>query len=143
MSTSWKEDLDKNGFAVVRGVLSQEKCDYYIDSMYRWLESFPYGFKRDDAATYVPAHLPNNMKGGMYHGYSVQHEQFVWQARMEPSVIKVFQELWETENLLASFDGINFTLPRSIELSGVDGKAWPHVDQSPARTVRHPNISPA
>ncbi|KAF2087330.1 hypothetical protein K490DRAFT_56946 [Saccharata proteae CBS 121410] len=127
----WRDDLFRDGFAVVKGAVPAERCTHYIDSMYSWLEKFPYGFKRSDTSTWTADHLPANIKGGMYHGYSVQHEKFVWEARLEPGVLDAFALLWGTDKLIASFDGINFTLPTS------DRKpwdAWPHIDQSPYRT---------
>lgn len=67
----------------------------------------------------------------MYYHYSVQHEAFVWRARQEPGVLDAFSLLWGTDKLIASFDGINFTLPTSAR---APWKAWPHIDQSPYRT---------
>ena len=134
----WKADLEEYGVAVVSGVLKQDRCDYYIDSFFSWLESFPFGFSRGDPATHIPQHLPTNMKGGMYHGYACQHEKFVWEARLEPSVIKVFEEVWNTDQLLVSFDGFNFTLPGVRNLVPKEETApWPHVDQSPLRKGLH------
>lgn len=67
----------------------------------------------------------------MYHHYAVQHEAFVWRARQEPGVLAAFSLLWGTTALLASFDGVNFTLPTSAR---APWDAWPHIDQSPHRT---------
>jgi hypothetical protein len=47
----------------------------------------------------------------MYHGYSVSHEKFVWDARLEPGVVDAFSKIWGTSDLLVFFDGINMTLP--------------------------------
>ena len=41
----FRDELARNGFCVVPGILSQEKCDHYIDRMYTWLESFGLGYK--------------------------------------------------------------------------------------------------
>ncbi|KAF4313959.1 Phytanoyl-CoA dioxygenase [Botryosphaeria dothidea] len=127
----WRDDMFRDGYAVVKGAVPPERCEKYIDDMYAWLEKFPYGFKRDDKSTWTPEHLPANMKGGMYYHYSVQHEAFVWRARQEPGVLDAFSLLWGTDKLIASFDGINFTLPTSAR---APWKAWPHIDQSPYRT---------
>lgn len=134
----WKIDLENNGVAVAPGVLSKERCDYYIDSLYSWLETFPYGFDRNDPSTHNPEHLPANMKGGMYHGYACQHEKFVWEARLEPKIIKVFEQVWGTEELLVSFDGFNMTLPGMKDhVPKSETLPWPHVDQSPNRKGQH------
>jgi ectoine hydroxylase-related dioxygenase (phytanoyl-CoA dioxygenase family) len=45
-------------------------------------------------------------------------------------VVAAFEKLWGTDELLTSFDGINFTLPgKERQLTA----PWPHIDQSPRR----------
>ncbi|KAL2839418.1 hypothetical protein BJY01DRAFT_257758 [Aspergillus pseudoustus] len=127
----WRDELFQNGYVVLKGVIPQARCDHYIDKMFQWLESFPYGFRRDDRSTWTEEHLPTHIKGGMYHRYRVQHERFVWEARTEPGVLDAFAKLWGTDKLLASFDGINFTLPADTPLPQT--QPWPHIDQNPQR----------
>ena len=52
--------------------------------------------------------------------------------RSEPGVIAPFAKLWDTEELLVSFDTVNITLPPSI-VGEYDSKAWPHCDQAPEK----------
>jgi hypothetical protein len=80
--SSWLDDLETNGYAVVPGVIPPEACDEFIDEAWDWLESFPYGFKRDDRSTWTSEHLPHGPTGGLYNRYSVNHEAFVWKIRM-------------------------------------------------------------
>lgn len=77
----WRDDLLRDGYAVVKGVIPQKRCDYYIEKMYEWVGRFPWAFDRNDRSTWGEEHLPTHMKGGMYHGYRVQHEKFMWEAR--------------------------------------------------------------
>lgn len=58
----WRDTLVQDGYVVLKDVLPQEKAQSYLDRMYKWLESFPYGFKRDDPSTWKAECLPNNMK---------------------------------------------------------------------------------
>lgn len=44
--------LEKNGFAVVPGVLPVAKAAEYVDRANSWLEDFNFGFKRDDRETW-------------------------------------------------------------------------------------------
>ncbi|KKY21922.1 putative phytanoyldioxygenase [Phaeomoniella chlamydospora] len=128
----WRDDLFRDGYVVIKNVIPQERCDYYIDKMFEWAGRFPWGFDRNDRSTWTDEHLPTHIKGGMYHGYRVQHERFMWEARTEPGVIEAFTKLWGTDKLLASFDGMNFTLPSGTPLEPT--QPWPHVDQNPKRT---------
>ena len=38
--------------------------------------------------------------------YGVAHEDWVWQIRQEPGIVDAFAQLWETDDLLVSFDGM-------------------------------------
>lgn len=126
----FRDQLFKDGYAVVKDTIPEDRCKNYIESMTQWLEKFPFGFNRNDPNTWVPENLPAHMKGGMYHGYAVGHEKFVWDARLEPGVLKAFEKIWGTDELLASFDGINYTLPLP-EGQRVPSTPWPHMDQNP------------
>jgi hypothetical protein len=53
-------------------------------------------------------------KGGMYFGYASNHEKYVWEARTEPKVVEVFEKLWETNELIVSFDGQNVSVSKSL-----------------------------
>jgi hypothetical protein len=48
-------------------------------------------------------------------------------------IIKIFQELWGTEDLIASFDGMNASLPINEKTGRTDlkiTKAWPRTSPS-------------
>lgn len=78
----WRDQLYRDGYYVVKGVLPKDKAQSYVDRMFSWLESFPYGFQKDDPSTWHSAHLPDHIKGGMYYGYHCQHEKMLWDARV-------------------------------------------------------------
>jgi hypothetical protein len=58
----WRDDLFRDGFAVVKGVISQERSQKYVDDMLAWLENFPFGFDRNDSQTWSTDHLPTHIK---------------------------------------------------------------------------------
>jgi hypothetical protein len=58
----WRESLFRDGYVVVKGVLSPEKAKSYQDRMLQWLETFPYGFNASDPSTWTKEHLPEHMK---------------------------------------------------------------------------------
>ena len=94
-TSSWLERLSKDGYVVIPNVIPEEACDQFQDAALSWLEAFPYGFKRDDKATWAAEHCrtPQRMqcccgdtvlidcRGGLYNRYSVNHESFVWAVR--------------------------------------------------------------
>lgn len=88
-------------------------------------------------------------RGGLYSAYSVAHAQFMWDAKTEPGVVKIFEEIWGTDKLTVSFgksqpisignaglmllDGSNFSVPLPKEQLEDGGAPWPHMDQSPLK----------
>lgn len=69
-----------------------------------------------------------------------QSPSFVWKANLrtytdkqieiqpQPGILKAFQEIWRTDDLIASFDGINVSLPINKRHGRTDiepTKAWP------------------
>lgn len=67
-------DLVRDGYAVVKGVLSKEKAAGYVDEIYEWLESFGLGFKRDDPSTLREECLPVIHQKGLIQAYGAPHE---------------------------------------------------------------------
>jgi hypothetical protein len=91
-------------------------------------------------------------RGGLFHRNGAGQEQFCWDIRSEPEVIKTFAKIWGTEELLVSVgksidlchpeavlitDSVNISLPFSKEDMGDRDQPWPHVDQSPNRRFKH------
>ncbi|KAI3014274.1 hypothetical protein CBS147482_3869 [Aspergillus niger] len=126
----WRDEFHKNGCVVIKNVISPERAKYYCDKQIEWLKSFDLGFDENDESTWTTEHLPISFKGGMYYGYAAPHEKISWEARTEPAVIEIFEKLWETKELLSSFDGMNISLPRRKD---VNWSPWPHCDQNPNR----------
>jgi hypothetical protein len=42
-------------------------------------------------------------RGGLYSAYSVAHAQFMWDAKTEPGVVEIFEQIWGTDKLTVSF----------------------------------------
>ncbi|GFZ48428.1 hypothetical protein JCM24511_06176 [Saitozyma sp. JCM 24511] len=115
-----------------------EMQGHYVDELNAWLESFGMGFKSDDRSTWHVGNVPQFEKGGLFFRHGVAHEQFVWDLRSEPAVIDVFAKIWGTDELIVSYDTVNVSLPYpKEEMDESRTKPWPHVDQSPLRTVKH------
>lgn len=67
----------------------------------------------------------------MCSGYGVPHEKFAWDIRCEPGVVSAFEKVYDTEDLIVSFDAINFTFPGRTDIK--PNKPWPHQDQDPKK----------
>jgi hypothetical protein len=58
----WKNDLARDGFAIVKSVIPEEKAAYYVEQMNEWLEGFGLGYNRSDPSTWKLENVPVNMK---------------------------------------------------------------------------------
>ncbi len=58
----WRDHLFRDGFVVVKGVISSERSQMYIDRMFDWLEKFPFGFDKRNPETWTEEHLPTHIK---------------------------------------------------------------------------------
>ena len=129
----------KNAVPVDRAVSYQEKA-------YAWLKSFGTDLDFKNPTTWIKQNLPVQSRINTFNSYSVAHEKFMWDTRLEPRVLEIFSELWGTDELLASFDALNVTFPNRVDVPRKP--AWEHVDQSPFRRGMHcmqgiVNLSPS
>ncbi|TKX19833.1 hypothetical protein C1H76_8031 [Elsinoe australis] len=129
--TGWQADLARDGYAVVKGAVPKERAAQYAERMHEYLEGFGLGYDRNDRSTWKSECLPEINNKGMCLDYAVAHEDFVWDVRAEPGVVGVFEEVLGTEDLIVSFDAVNFGLSGRKDLP--PNKPWPHQDQDPKK----------
>ncbi len=141
-----KDIVEKHGYAVITNVIEQNKADNYIGEMWSWLENLSdasgtkSGIDRNDSnswVTYEKAMVngsstynwPKNSYG-IISNYGISHTNFVWKARCEPNIRNIFENIWDTSELISSFDGACIMLPPSISKT-TNTQSWFHFDQSP------------
>ncbi|KAI9925828.1 hypothetical protein MW887_005634 [Aspergillus wentii] len=127
----FRDDLARDGFAVVKGAIPRERALKYAGDMHSWLEGFDLGYDRNDLSTVHKDRLPIINEKGMCLHYGVTHENFVWEIRSEPGVVSAFEKVYNDNDLIVSFDAINFGFPNRTDLP--PNKPWPHQDQDPAK----------
>ncbi|CAK7207207.1 hypothetical protein SEUCBS139899_010016 [Sporothrix eucalyptigena] len=125
----WRDDLLRDGYAVIKGAIPHERALQYADKMYALAESFGKGYDRADPATVHPDKLPVINEKGMLLNYGACHEDFVWAVRSEPGVVDTFAHVYGTDDLIVSFDAINYGFACRDNLPA--NKPWPHQDQDP------------
>ena len=70
------------------------------------------GFDRNDRSTIHKDKLPSITEKGMCLQYAVTHEDFAWGIRGEPGVVDAFEKVYDTKDLIVSFDAVNFGFPK-------------------------------
>ncbi|KAJ9615901.1 hypothetical protein H2200_001978 [Cladophialophora chaetospira] len=129
----WLDQLETQGYAVVKGAIPPDRAQYYQQKAIEWLQSFDPALDPNDPSTWKNANLPFQTDRNTYEHYSVVHEKFMWEARQEPGVLEAFARIWGTEELLVSFDSLNVTLPNLKTARA----PWPHIDQAPRKRGLH------
>ena len=94
---------------VGRIVSGQQKYVRFISTNARPSEL---GFDRNDPSTVQKDKLPVLNEKGMVLHYALPHENFVWAVRSEPGVIGAFEKIYDSEDLIVSFDAINIQFPK-------------------------------
>ena len=107
------EQLKKNGYVVIHNVLNDKEIDTATGLFNNWrlLNS--------------PVIGPN----GIIKENHIGHQEHAWYIRTRPSVINVFQDVWETDDLITSFDGSCY-MSKTDRYDGY----WTHADQSTINT---------
>lgn len=131
---NWLGHLRAHGYATIPCVLSEDKVKDYKTSFWDWMESFGSGIDRNNSTTWKTENWPQSIRGLIQH-YRVGHAKFVWDIRTEKEVLEVFSTIWETEDLLVSFDGACLAKPSHIETTP-ETDSWAHLDQGPKKAGR-------
>lgn len=130
------KDLDVQGYCVIPNLISKKECQEYIDQIWDWMESLGTDLDRNEVATWNDEQWPPCLFG-ILHRLKVGHEQFIWDLRQDPRVIEVFKQIWGTDQLLVSFDGMSIIKPGKYQEKDEQTKFWAHTDQSHQKVGRH------
>ncbi|KAL1614334.1 hypothetical protein SLS54_009828 [Diplodia seriata] len=120
----FRDDLSRDGYAIIKGAIPRERADQYADDI-------NLGFNRHDPSTIHHRHLPHITEKGMILHYAATHEAFTWRIRSEPGISAPFALVYDTPDLLVSFDALNASFPARTDLPA--NAPWPHQDQDPER----------
>lgn len=127
------EQLRTQGYMVVPGYLTD--CDDLKEGFWDYLETMNSNLKRTEPSTWTKDNLPLNTKGLIQH-YNVGFQRFNVDAHMK--LKPLFETLYGTSKLWASFDGVSFTQrgqrPVFTDLKDWNEKKWTktpvHIDQT-------------
>ena len=111
-----KKELEEKGYVVIPKVLSQEQIIEYRAEFDKWYNSIPNLKKLHNI---IDPH-------GIFKYHEAGHQYMAWACRTNPKIIEIFKYLWNTNELVVSFDG---TCYLSKEVSKKDNY-WTHTDQS-------------
>lgn len=111
-----KKELEENGYTIFRNLLSEEEVNEYKSEFNKWLDEVPDLRKLHSMIDF----------NGIFKYHEVGNQRFAWLMRTNPKIVNIFKELWETDELVTSFDGCCY-YPK--EYVGEE-RYWTHTDQS-------------
>ncbi|KAM0789599.1 hypothetical protein ACM66B_000407 [Microbotryomycetes sp. NB124-2] len=127
----FRDDLVKDGYAIIKGAVPEHRVAEHVNNFHSYLEEFKLGYDRNDASTVRTDALPIISEKGMIMHYGISHEDWVWKVRTEPGVVGAFEKVYNTEDLIVSFDVVNIQWPKRRDAP--ENKKWAHQDQDPER----------
>lgn len=131
---SFLRDLEEQGYCVIPQVLSTSEAEVlYQRVWHEFIEKAWPNCRMDDRSNWKEA-FPIHNKMGIFAGPAGQ-TQVMWDLRQDPRIVNVFAQVWNTNDLIVSMDGLSFMCPPEIR----DGyfAPWPHVDQAILRRQDH------
>jgi hypothetical protein len=134
-----KKTLEKYGVAIIPKVLTTTECDNMYSGMWDALEHLTSGWtvplNRDDPSTWSSISFLLPLHSMLMQHWGIGHAQYIWDLRQNPKILAIWKTLWNTEDLLVSYDGISCHLPPETTGRGwlLRPGGWLHTDQSYTR----------
>ena len=107
-SDEWLSELEDKGYTVVN-VASEGEVEKARDLLWNWLSDLGTGIKRSDPSSWTDdawPDWPGYKKYGNCKSEGGAHQEAAWFIRGLPKLKKVFQNIYKTEDLIVSMDGI-------------------------------------
>lgn len=112
-----KSNLLEKGYVVIPQILSPEEIQEAKNMFFQWKDTLP---NHDRIHYKTDPH-------GIYKTLEAGHQRHAWFIRTRPKVQDVFKKLWDTQELIVSFDG-NCYIPKALQKKD---NIWTHTDQAP------------
>jgi len=125
--------LEKEGFVVFAGALTENEADRAMTLLWDYLEGLGTGVDRNQIETWDDDRWPTTVHGAILPSYGIGHTAAQWYIRDIPSVKEAFAQVWDTDDLLVSFDGVTIWRPWTYNPAWRtnEGNSWLHIDQHP------------
>tara|TARA_B100001093_G_scaffold129420_1_gene122007 strand:- start:1510 stop:2394 length:885 start_codon:yes stop_codon:yes gene_type:complete len=117
------QQLKEDGYTIIHNVYNEDEINEYIKEFNLWHTNVP---ELTDLHNLIDFN-------GIYKHHQVGHQRFAWLARTNPKILNVFKQLWNTDDLVCSFDGCCYY---SSDYLG-NPHYWTHTDQSSRKKGVH------
>jgi len=124
------EFFKEHGYVVIKQVASAEQRETAVNLFWDLCESKQPNLKRNKPSTWKTEHWVASPSVGIMSGYGIGQSEFLWYARLLPKVKEAFSKIWQTDDLLVSYDGCGVFRPPEENISWKTSGAWYHIDQN-------------
>jgi len=127
------EYLEAEGFVIFANALSADEASCAMSYLWDYLEQLGTGIKRTNPETWDDDRWPTAVHGGILPSYGIGHSRAQWYIRDIEAVQRSFAAVWDTQDLLTSFDGVTIWRPWTYNEAWQTnlGNSWLHIDQHP------------
>lgn len=128
------EYLQKNGYVIIKDILTLEEIQFSKELLWEFLNE-KCQMNQNDISTWTDENFAKlgDSTTGILAFSGINHSKFLWYLRTRPNVKRIFEIIFQTNDLLTSFDGGNIFRPwHNPILSNYHSKTsqgWFHVDQ--------------
>jgi len=112
-----KTELKTKGYVIIPNILTQTEIDTTKQLHDEWRKTIP------NHDTIHPSIDPH----GIYKFHQGGHQRYAWLIRTNSKVQSVFKYLWNTDELIVSFDGSCYISKETNKTDNI----WTHTDQAP------------
>ena len=119
---SYKEqiaELAENGYCVIEDIITAEEVENAVGYFREWFTSHP---QIEGVHSKISPH-------GIIKYHEVGHQKHAWYIRTRPNVANVFKDIWQTDDVVVSYDGCCYIPPDCKKKD----KTWTHTDQAPIK----------
>ncbi len=109
-------ELKNNGYTIIHNVINDEEIETAKKLFYDWKNSIE---NHDELHSQINPH-------GIYKFHEIGHQEHAWYLRTRENIINVFKKIWNTDDLVVSFDGTCY-IPENYSKKD---KNWTHTDQA-------------
>lgn len=129
---SFLEHLAEHGYAIVKDVASPSDRALAMEFLWQFLHENA-GLDRSDPSSWSDENFERVgcIGTGIIDGAGIGQSDFLWHLRLLPSVQRAFARIWDTEDLITSFDAASVFRPWQHDQLGFTRThgGWYHVDQ--------------
>ena len=120
--SSYKDELaelGEKGYCVIENILNDEEVSKSLEYFREWFSSHP---QIEGLHSKISPH-------GIIKFHEVGQQKHAWYIRTRENVVNVFKNIWQTDEVVVSFDGCCY-IPQDCKKKDA---IWTHTDQAPSK----------